>query len=302
MSVLGPPLFTMALGASLSAPSLRAQGPRVDQALPGVDLTGLTAAQKVTVQKLLGERDCSCGCGMKVAECRVKDPGCGFSKGLAKVIVDSIRSGKDEKEALAAADASNFAHPPQSDGRLLSDAVNIRTEGSPVLGSAMSPIKLVEFSDFQCPYCILATPEVQRILKAYPAQVSLVFKEYPLDTHSQAALADAAALAAHRQGKFWEMHDALFALKGRLSREAIFAVAAKIGLDMKKFQADLSSPEVQKMMVQDIQDGDNAGVNGTPTLFVNGKRYNSNVTLEALKPVLDAELKSPTSAASAATR
>jgi protein-disulfide isomerase len=92
-------------------------------------------------------------------------------------------------------------------------------------------------------------------------------------------------------------------MRGRLSREAIFATASKIGLDMKKFEADLKSPEVQKTMVQDIQDGDDAGVNGTPTLFVNGKRYNANLTLEALKPVLDQELKSGGAAASAsATR
>lgn len=291
------------LAAALFTMSLFAQGPRVDQSLPGVDLAGLTPAQKVTVQKLLAERDCSCGCGMKVAECRVKDPGCGFSKGLAKVIVDAIRSGKDGKEALALADASSFAHPPQSDGRLLSDPVKIPTQGSPLTGSAMAPVKLVEFSDFQCPYCILATPEVHRILKAYPAQVSLVFKQYPLDIHSQAALAATAALAAHRQGKFWEMHDALFELKGRLSREAIFAIATKIGLDMKKFEADLKSPDVQKMMVQDIQDGDDAGVNGTPTLFVDGKRYNASLTLEALKPVIDQELKgSPSATTASATR
>jgi protein-disulfide isomerase len=68
---------------------------------------------------------------------------------------------------------------------------------------------------------------------------------------------------------------------------------------MKKFETDLTSPEVQKMMVQDVQDGDNAGVNGTPTLFINGKRYNSNVTLTALKPLLDAELKKSVTTASA---
>ena len=286
------------LSAAAFTMALMAQGPRIDQALPGVDLTGLTPAQKVTVQKLLADRSCPCGCGYKLDECRVKDPGCGYSKGLAATIVSAIRSGKNEQEALAAADASSLAHVPQRDTRILSDPVQIPVAGSPLLGRADAPVKLVEFSDFQCPYCVVATPEVHRILKAYPDQVSLVFKEYPLDIHSQAALAATAALAAHKQGKFWEMHDGLFDLKGRLSREAIFAVASKIGLDMKKFEADLSSPEIQKAMVQDIQDGDNAGVSGTPTLFVNGRRYNANVTLDALKPVLDAQLKTPVTTAS----
>ena len=266
-----------------------AQGPRVEDALPGVDLKGLSPAQKATVQKVLAERDCTCGCGMKVAECRVKDPGCSMSRGVAAVIVDAIRSGKSESDALAAADKSNFGRP--ADTRILGDAVSIPTQGSPAFGASNPKITLVEFSDFQCPYCIVAAGELHRVMEAYPSQVSLIFKQFPLDEHSQAALAAAASLSAQKQGKFWPMHDALFAQRGHLSPEAIHGIAEKLGLDMKRFDADLHSPELQKTIVRDIEDGERAGVMGTPTIFVNGQRYNAAVSLAVLKPVLDEELK-----------
>ena len=263
--------------------------------LPSVDLSGLTPAQKATALKLLRARDCSCGCGMKVAECRVKDPTCYYSKGLSNVIVASVKAGKSEKEILADVEASRFAHPPEH--KLLEDPIEIPTAGAPETGPNNAPITLVEFSDFQCPYCTLATPQIQLILKTYPTQVRLFFKEFPLDMHSQAAGDAAAAVAAQKQGKFWEMHDALFASHNDLSRPTIFALASALGLDMKRFEADIDSPDVKKAVAHDLEDGGNVGVMATPTLFIDGQHYNGAIKLEALKPILDAELKHPASPA-----
>jgi protein-disulfide isomerase len=264
------------------------------ESLPAVDLSGLSPAQKATALKLLRARDCTCGCGMKVAECRVKDPNCYYSKGLASVIVAAIKAGKSEKDALAEAEASRFAHPPEH--KLLEDPIAVPTAGAPETGPDDAPITLVEFSDFQCPYCTLATPQLQAVLKVYPTQVRLFFKQFPLDMHSQAALAAAAAVAAQRQGKFWQMHDALFASHNDLSRPTILALASAIGLDMKRFETDLDSPEVRKAVARDQDDGSNVGVMSTPTLFIDGQHYNGAIKLEALKPILDAELKHPASA------
>jgi protein-disulfide isomerase len=274
---------------------------RAATALPGVDLSGLTPGQTTLVLKILETHDCGCGCGYKIAECREKDSACSYSKGLAKTIVEAIKSGKTEAEAIAAADKSQWAHQAAQDTRILSDAVKIPTEGSPVLGPANAPIKLVEFSDFQCPYCIMATPQIEALLKAYGGQISLTFKQFPLDMHSQAAGAAAAALAAQMQGKFWPMHDALFAQQGHLSPQVILQIAGKIGLSLIRFQADMNSDEVKKTVARDLEDGENAGVTGTPTLFVNGQRYNGPVKVEALKPIIDAELKLPAKAAATAS-
>jgi protein-disulfide isomerase len=261
------------------------------ESLPNVNLDGLTQAQKVTVLKLLREHGCPCGCGMKAAECRVKDPKCFYSRGIASVVVDAVRSGKNEGEAWAEAEASRFAHPPEQ--KILEDPVPIPVDGSPVLGPKDAAITLVEFSDFQCPYCSVATPQLKEVLKAYPTQVKLIFKEFPLDIHSQAELAAKAAIAAHKQGKFWSMHDALFASRTDLSRPAILALASGLGLDMKRFEADLASPAVKQLVDRDVEDGSRIGVMGTPTLFIDGKHYNGAIRIDMLKPLLDAELKNP---------
>jgi protein-disulfide isomerase len=133
--------------------------------------------------------------------------------------------------------------------------------------------------------------KLDAVLAAYPGKVKLVFKQFPLDTHSKAALAAAAALAAHRQGKFWEMHDAMFEHRRDLSLDDIRALARNVGLDMKRFDADLPSEEVKKAVVKDMEDGDKAGVEGTPSVYIDGKKYNGSLDLPAIKTIIDAELK-----------
>jgi protein-disulfide isomerase len=260
--------------------------------LPGIDLNGLSAAQKATVLKVLREHGCSCGCSMKIAECRIADPACSYSTGLAAAVIEAVKQGKNEAAASAAADASKWAHlqPP----KLLEDPVTLPVSGAPVTGPQKAQITLVEFSDFQCPYCALAVPEIQTILKTYPTQVKLIFKQYPLESHAQADLAAAAAVAAHKQGKFWPMHDAMFAHHDDLSRKAILTLANENGLDVARFETDIDSTDVRETVVRDVQDGNRAGVEGTPTIFINGQRYNGPIVVASLKPVLDAALQQAT--------
>ncbi len=280
-------LSVVLLGGAL----LLAQDWNTSNSLPGVDLSKLTDAQKATVLKILRQEGCSCGCGMKLAECRVQDPACSYSTGLAAAVVDAIRQGKSEADAIAAAHASKWSHvePP----KILSDPVDIPVSGAPVKGPQNAPVTIVEFSDFQCPYCAAAAPQINALLQAYPAKVKLIYKEYPLEIHSQAELAAAAAVAAQKQGKFWPMYDSLFQIHDDLSRENILNVAKANGLDMHRFETDLDSTEVRETVVRDVQDGDRAGVEGTPTIFINGQRYNGPIAMSALKPILDAQLKGP---------
>jgi protein-disulfide isomerase len=258
--------------------------------LPGVDFSGLSPVKTRALLRLLRNHDCACGCGMKVAECRVKDPNCSWSKGLSAAMADAIRAGKDENEAIAAANASKWAKGPEPP-KLLEDPVTIPTAGSPVRGPADAVLTLVEFSDFQCPYCLLAVAKLNAVLDAYPGKIKLIFKQFPLDMHSQAALAAAAAVAAHRQEKFWPMHDALFAHRRELSRPLMLALARTAGLDMQRFEADLDSAETKKTVARDMQDGDRAGVEGTPSVFINGRKYNGSLDLPAIRTVIDEELK-----------
>jgi protein-disulfide isomerase len=258
--------------------------------LPGVDLAGLAAAKIATTLRLLRGYDCTCGCNMKVAQCRVEDPGCSYSKSLSATIVGAIREGKSETAALAAAKASKYGTAP-APPKLLDDPIAITTAGSPSLGPDNAAVTLVEWSDFQCPYCWKAAGELHEVVKLFPTQVRLVFRQYPLENHSNAASAAAAALAAHRQGKFWQLHDAMFANRNDLSRPSITKLATQAGLDMKRFAADWASKETQAVVAHDIQDGDKAGVEGTPTVFVNGKHYHGSLAPAVLRGVIEAELK-----------
>ncbi len=257
--------------------------------LAGVDFTGLTAAKKTVALNALRKQECSCGCEMKVAECRVKDPNCSFSRGLASVTVGAIKAGKTETDAIAESKASKFGSRPAP--KLLDDPVPIPTLGSPVMGAANARITLVEFSDFQCPYCSKAVAQINATLKAYPNDLKLIFKQYPLDSHPQASISAAASLAAHAQGKFWPMHDVMFANRQKLSRQSILGWAKDIGLDMKRFTADLDSEAIRKAVLRDQADGDKAGVEGTPTVFLNGQKYNGDLAPDAIKSVIDGELK-----------
>jgi protein-disulfide isomerase len=268
---------------------LAAQDWQTATTLPGVDFTGLTAAQKAIAIKVMRAHDCSCGCAMKLAECRFKDEGCSYSKGLGLVVVEALKKGGNEASAMAAIDASPLSH--RTPTKVLEDPVQISIQGAPITGPANAPVTIIEYSDFQCPYCAKAVEELRTVLQAYPTQVKLVFKQFPLDQHSQAALAAAASLAAHKQGKFWPLHDAMYADRTHLSKQNIEAMASKIGLDMKKFSQDWQAPSTKQEVLREMEEGERSGVQGTPTIFIDGKKYNGSLALDAMRQIIDDELK-----------
>jgi len=228
-------------------------------------------------------------CGLKTAECIMKDPSCSYSRQLAAVAIKGVKDGKTLMEISKLMDASPKAHRP----KLLEDPVAIPVAGAPERGPADARITIVEFSDFECPYCSAAVKQVDQIMAAYPKDVKLFYKQFPLSMHPHAPKAAEASLAANEQGKFWEMHDLLFANFRKLSEDNMLAWAKQIGLDVDKFKADLDSGKFQATVKKDEADGDTAGVYGTPAFFINGKLYNGPMELAAVKPILEAELKSP---------
>jgi protein-disulfide isomerase len=129
------------------------------------------------------------------------------------------------------------------------------------------------------------------MLAAYPKDLRFVYKQFPLEAiHQNAMNAAKASVAAGNQGKFWEMHDELFKISRNLSMDEIRKKAQEIGLDMKKFDADMASPETEKVVRADLAEGQTVDVRGTPTMFINGKRV-MNRSLEGMKAMVDEELK-----------
>ena len=255
-------------------------------ALPGVDLTGLTPAQKNVALSVMRSEACGCGCGMMIAQCRVNDPRCAISMRWSNLVVKSASAGKSA-EAIRAEIVKLANEPPP----LLEPSVKINTDGDPVRGNPSARITVVEFSDFQCPYCAKAVDQAKQVLAKYPKDVKLVFKQFPLDSHSQAALAAEASLAAQAQGKFWELHDVMYANFRQINREKILGWAKEIGLDVARFDADLKSHKYAARVISEERQGETAGVQGTPTFFINGKRLNAVFDLATVAPILADELK-----------
>ncbi|HVW83040.1 MAG TPA: thioredoxin domain-containing protein [Bryobacteraceae bacterium] len=252
---------------------------------PGVDWNGLSGAKKTAALRVMQTEECACGCGMKIAECRVKDPSCGISRKLAKATVAEFAAGKDA--ATVKADLKRIAGEPPP---LFDDPVKISTAGDPVRGPEKARLTIVEFSDFQCPYCSKAVGETKEVLRQFPNDVRLVFKQFPLDSHSQAEFGAEVALAAQTQGKFWEMHDLLYAGFPDISRNRVMAYARQLKLDMKRFTSELDSHKYRARVLAEEKEGEDAGVAGTPSFYFNGKKYNGQFDVASVVPLVKKEL------------
>jgi protein-disulfide isomerase len=168
----------------------------------------------------------------------------------------------------------------------------IATANSPSRGPASAPVEIVEFSDFQCPFCLRAHPTVDEVLKTYGDRVRFVYRHYPLPGHPNARPAAEAAECAAEQGKFWPYHDKLFATQSRLSDADLKQSAAELGMDASKFNACVDSHKYAAKVDTDLRAGQEAGVDGTPAFFINGRLISGAQPYENFKKVIDEELQS----------
>jgi len=170
-------------------------------------------------------------------------------------------------------------------------AYTVNTKGSPSKGGdATAAVTLVEFSDFQCPFCSRVTGTLDMIENTYGDKVRIVFKHLPLRMHTRAPLAHAASEAANRQGRFWEMHDLIFANQRELTEAKYIEYAGKIGLDVDRFKKDMKSASVKARVDADVAEAERLGVTGTPGFFVNGYFLSGAKPFSEFKRVIDAQL------------
>ncbi|MDP2343532.1 MAG: DsbA family protein [Deltaproteobacteria bacterium] len=159
-----------------------------------------------------------------------------------------------------------------------------------VRGPATAPYTLVEYGDFQCPYCGEAFWELRRLVEAAAPELRFVFRHFPMSqVHPHAMIAAEAAEAAGAQGQFWEMHDLLFRNQHRLEPSALLQYASALDLDLQRFASDLQQHRWQSKVRRHFVDGVRSGVNRTPTLFINGHRYNGPVTVGVLYRMIAAD-------------
>jgi protein-disulfide isomerase len=168
----------------------------------------------------------------------------------------------------------------------------IAKDDAPSFGPDNAKVTIVEFSDFQCPYCSRAADVASKVREKYGDRVRFVFRQYPLPFHPNARGAAEAALAAHAQGKFWEFHDRLFENQQALDREALEKHAKDSGLNVGKFRQALEDKAFAKTVDSDMKLGEKVTVQGTPTMFLNGARVADPTNFDAVSKMIDEALKS----------
>jgi protein-disulfide isomerase len=177
------------------------------------------------------------------------------------------------------------------DYRLEPLRVEVAATGPARGGPPEAPVTIVEFADFQCPYCAKIVPSIRQLLDGYGDRVRFVYRHYPLSIHADAQRAAEASLCAHEQGRFWEMHDSMFANIRALGADQLKATAAGLGLDAAQFGACLDSGRFAAAVAADTAAGNAAGVTGTPVLFVNGRSLSGAVPLADITAIVDDELR-----------
>jgi protein-disulfide isomerase len=262
----------------------RAELPKEDiREARGVVLDELADSQKQTFFQIINSEPSACGKPHSIAHSLRDDPTCRDSMLAAQFVADALGVGatttviREKLEEVVAA----------------LQVRQIPIEGRPVYGSENAPVTVVEFADFTCPHCRQEAPALRKAIDQYRGRAKLVFKFFPLEGpgHERGRPAAIAAQAAHEQGKFWEMHDQIFAHQDELDDDDLLSYAQAIGLDMGKFKASYEGKKGETRVEADRADGDKIEIHGTPALFVNGREVTPLLFNGSLTAWIDDALK-----------
>ncbi len=254
-------------GAPADDPSL--VGENVE--LPGVDTRDFTPRERHEFSKYVKELAAPCpDVAVPLAQCVLEKRACATCVPAATAIAKAVREGmaQDQVEGL---------YKQRFDA---ASRKAIPVDGSPARGPDGAPVTLVEFADFECPFCQHIAPELDQLWQKNDTRLRFVFKFMPLAMHPRGGPAARAAIAAQAQGKFWEMHHQLFANAPRLEDGDLDGYAKAIGLDLEKFHADMESPSTKAHLDADRKLADDLGVKGTPTIFINGRQFDGKGDIE----------------------
>lgn len=198
--------------------------------------------------------------------------------------VNEIKNGGDPVKGFS--QAPNLPTPSTK-----TPGLRLATSDDPTLGPLNAKVTVVEFGDFECPYCGQAFTIIREISTLYKDRVRFIYRDFPLETlHPNAINSAQAGECAHEQGKFWLYHDKLFRNQSRLDKASLKNYAKQVGLDEARFNTCLESARYAQEVAQDFDDGVKAGVKGTPTWFINGQKVEGVIPLEVFKQIIDLEL------------
>jgi len=248
-----------------SAPVTQPSAAEQAEDLPQVDTSELTKGEKKKWGTYVGEILAPCpDQPVSIAQCVKEARACETCVPAAQFIAKRVRRG-DPRADIETAFRLRFS--PDS-------VKSVPVGDAPWKGTEDAPVVIVEWADFECPFCRAAAPVMDDLLRRYPDSVKLVFKNYPLSMHPNAEVAARAVIAARSQGKFWKLHEALFNPRlGTVDAKTIQRVAGEVGLDVKQLEADMASKEVADILAAEKEEAAKLGLKGTPLVYVNGREY-----------------------------
>jgi protein-disulfide isomerase len=232
--------------------------------LEGVDIESLTAREKREFSEHVKQLLSPCpDVPVPIAQCIQEKRDCSACVPAARFVARAVRMGHG-REQLEKSYKNRF------------DPANVKdvpVEGSPCTGSDIAPVTIVEFADFECSACGAMFPRIHQLLEEKKSSVRFCFKFYPLPSHPHGEIAARAGIAAIAQGKFWEMHDKLFKNQLHLEQSDLDSYAKEIGLDVTRLHADAASQATTDRLAKDRELGKKLGIQGTPSIFINGRQY-----------------------------
>ena len=253
-------------------------------------MKGLTPAQRFAVLKFYNETPCDCGCPHgSFAKCKKEDPGCPRAPKVLDQAIALAKQGKSYSEIVA---ATKKGSGDSAAGPAPSETAKVELAAwTPVKGPKNAKVTLVLFSDFQCPFCSRVEPTLKEIETKYGSDVRIAWRHQPLPFHNHAMEAAEASFAAKAQGKFWEMHDKMFANQQKLDRADLDGYAKDLGLDMARYKSDMDSHKYKDEIDADSKAGTGYGASGTPTAFINGRKLVGAQPMTAFEPIIQEEIK-----------
>lgn len=252
--------------ATLPGPSGQALAPPADDptALPGVPIDALNLRERRAWWKLISQLYAPCpGEAVSIRQCVAEARACVTCKPAAELLATKIHEGASMEQAQTAY-ARRFGP---------SDLAMPAVAGSPSHGPTDAPVTVMVWSDFECPHCKMTMPILDRLVEKFAGKVRLVHKFYPLSQHPNAKDAARAAIAAQRQGKYWEMERLLFENQHALSPQEVDGYAAKLKLDMTRYKRDMNDASTMAIIDRDHEDAERTGLTGTPHILINGRIF-----------------------------
>ncbi|HTJ84641.1 MAG TPA: thioredoxin domain-containing protein [Polyangiaceae bacterium] len=256
-----------ASGSAAASASGAPATPTGDKAVGMLDVKGLTDREKVDVSGALGELFAPCSdTPVSLAQCIAEDRACKACKPAGEFVARAVRTGKDRK-AIKELFTARF--DPKA-------VAEIDLGSAPTEGPADAPVTIVEWADFECPFCGQMKMILQLLQERFPGQIRFAYKFYALPAHAHAFDAAKAGVAALNQGKFWEMHKMLFENQEHLESTDLLKYAKKLDLDMAQFRKDYASDATEERIKEDMRRADDLKLDGTPMIYINGRRLPSD--------------------------